>query len=409
MCVFLGLLGCQGSYLGDSIADEFSQRVLEKTFQLPVRTVLYPDSIPTLNDDLLFVGRYKSPFFGTLEAKSHARLSQSDQSQPLSEVIDYDSIVFKLVLDYTYGERGPFRLKVHPLRRALATNVSYVAQTEVTYDANVTILDRTLSKAELRSDTLLLRADNSWAAQFANKVSDAYLLTYPGFSFTFGEENSTILGFSVQHSSMILYYKDPQEASEALQQRFTFSSLRYNSYKTERTGSLLKDLEQGAYTLLPDFAYSQAASGVFCAIDLSEVRAFYEKQGGFTTHTAQLNIGALAESADPNIERIPPRTLRLSKPFPAPFEAKNNVKSIVTRNISNDSGFTGTQDRYFHAQTQEPPYTTRGNVAIGLQEALLDSLESRYWLLSALDFSGFEPILLPGPHVELKLYYIPPE
>ena len=135
------------------------------------------------------------------------------------------------------------------------------------------------------------------------------------------------------------------------------------------------------------------------------MQALYEETGGFGIVTATFNIGPLVDQSNDAHIRTPPAVLRLSRPYEIPTDARNNARSIVARNVVNDNTYASSRKNDYFYQQGGGSFLYTGHVATTLQQALADGSD-KYWVLSAFDFNGFAPIVLPKQQVILKLHYI---
>ena len=353
-----------------------------------------------------------SPIFGKVRSSAATSIRQSSLSDIVTRGLNsYDSIVFEIVVTYLYGKRsGEFSLKVHPLSDPLLSTKAYVSNIEPSYNESIEVLSSSFSLSGKLPDSIRIHANTDWSDEFFAKVtgneSTDFLLNYPGLLFTLAPESEAILGLDVKATTMTIYYKsDPTDEASARSKVFDFSNLRYNYYEMDRSGALLDGLSHGQHTF-SEHAYAQANSGVFCGIDLSAVHAFYKEKGGFTVNFAELNVGPLEDLSDSIYLLSPPSTLRLSLPYPTPTDSRNHSKALISRLIHNESSLLAGGTEYLVASADSPTLY-KAQVASALQEAILSDEPQGYWLLSALNYDGFEPIILPSSQVELTIYYTP--
>ena len=262
-------LGCASEEaLEETIVANLHKDVNYKAFTLPLSTVYYPDSVLTQTDSLLYVGHHSSPTFGSTRATSFATLRQKDVLQVLSSTLNsYDSLVFELGVVYAYGKRkGPFHLRIHPLKTRLDPETIHVAETTTEYITETHVLDAIIPFDADKTSVIRLHARKAWADDFFSKATGekgvSYLLDYPGLAFVSGSTNETIVGAHVTSTNMYIYYKNAAEHTE--EKGFAFTSLRYSQYETDLSSSTLKHLQRGIHTIPPTgYAYAQAATGVF--------------------------------------------------------------------------------------------------------------------------------------------------
>ena len=403
------LLACkENAFVKESVVDGLDKKVLYRSLTLPVSTVLYPDSVVTENDNLLFVGRHSSSVFGELQANAVTTFRPSGIADIRSipeEVNSYDSIVFLLQISYTYGKkRGDFSLSIHPLKEKLTSRI-YVAEQDVEYDEEVEVLRESTFYESKKVDSLRMHASQGWAEDVFEKLKSKdrndVLLDYPGLILLSNSSNETLLGLDPEESNIIIYYTDPEEDT-TITISLTLDGLRYNQLSVDRSEALL-DLKRAAHKQLPKYAYAQSATGAFCAIDLSPVHTLYKELEGFDVHIARLSIGPLQDRSTSELSYPMADVLRLLLPYEDPEDIRNNSKNLRNRIIVNEDSQVGGSP--FLGKVDKEGAVFVGNIAAALQREVSIDKENGYWLLSPKDPNHFEDIILPNEGVTLKLYY----
>lgn len=392
------------------LIDQLHRNVEVQHFDLPVGTLLYEDSISTLNSNLLFVGAYRSPIFGQIQSTGVASLRQRDLSDIINHSVDnYDSMVFEIVVEYIYGKRrGSVPTNIYPLKEQLSPGKSYISKDEPIYDTETEVLSVVLDPSDQLSDSIRVHANKAWADDFFMQISGEenikFLLNYPGFVIQSEATAERILGLNVEGTTLTVYYKeDPENADTQQHKVFDLSNIRYNYYESDRSGSALSASKRGEVFFSEAYAYAQGASGFFCAIDLSPVQHFYNQHKNLSIHLATLSVAKLKDESDEEQLLLPPSVLRLSLPYPELEDLRNHSKGIISRLIANEDARLPNGSSYLHLSDSLAGYLAQ--VATSLEDELSADRLRPFWVLSALDYDKFEPIILSPAEVRLSLYY----
>ena len=318
-CILVFALGCEKrEAVEEAPVSDILSSVQYKEVSLPLRTVLYEDSILTLDDNLLLLGEHESPHFGQIFSESYANFLDFSINEIFAVDDILDSIKLRTRIDYTYGRKaGTFAFQVFLLSERLRTDSLYLASHRLermqAEGEGILVVDSVLTYKEvLESDeeeeegrVFVLDVEKEWLDLFNDFLTDEDnalpFATYPGMVFQSkeGENSQVIIGLNPEETYLSIYFhrtEDEAEEGEELTSReklLGFATRRFNHFRVDRRQSELTGLANRGPSLSLNSGYAQGASGVFCEIDLSPFYDFYTQNDAPILHRAELVIGPL--------------------------------------------------------------------------------------------------------------------
>lgn len=233
------------------------------------RSTLLLDSTSTSRQTQILVGGYDDPLLGHIETEAYLQFSlptigTTVNKFSLGATAIIDSVTLRLVpSEYLLGDTlSKLTIGIHRLNNSLNLTKNYNHDETVAYAATplatksfnlndiYTVKRDTLKflniKLPLSIGEELLKLGISGVMDSTNKFSDAF----PGFAIKPSSSNSKALygiktssGAQSQSTSILLYYHLPSETTASV---FVFESgtQRFTNIKSDRSGTVLKNLTQ---------------------------------------------------------------------------------------------------------------------------------------------------------------------
>ena len=431
-CILLCALGCeQREAVEEAPVSDILSSVQYKEVSLPIRTVLYEDSVLTLDDNLLLLGEHNSPHFGQIFSESYANFLDFSVNEVFSVDDILDSIKLRTRIDYIYGlKEGTFSFQVFLLSERLRTDSLYLATHRLermeVEGSMVLVADSVLRYKEVLEEdeedeegrVFLLDVEKEWFNLFNDFLTDednAFPFeTYPGMVFQGkeGDNSQVIIGLNPEETYLSIYFhrtEDEAEEGEELMSRekvLGFATRRFNHFRVDRRQSALAGIEnRGSSVSLDNYGYAQGASGVFCEIDLGPFYDFYTQNDAPLLHRVELVIGPLQTLSPAEERQDLPLALELFLPQQ---ENADNSWFYLSRNINavliNENSLYANVSGFFLRDSRNA-LVYRGSVQNSLRNTIeLYGGESR-WLLSASDNNSLNPIIIGQNALSLRIYY----
>ena len=430
-CILVLALGCEKrEAVEDAPVSDILSSVQYKEVSLPLRTVLYEDSILTLDDNLLLLGEHESPHFGRIFSESYANFLDFSINEIFAVDDILDSIKLRTRIDYTYGRKaGTFAFQVFLLSERLRTDSLYLASHRLermqAEGEGILVVDSVLTYKEvLESDeeeeegrVFVLDVEKEWLDLFNAFLTDEDnalpFATYPGMVFQSkeGENSQVIIGLNPEETYLSIYFhrtEDEAEEGEELTSReklLGFATRRFNHFRVDRGQSALTGLANRGESLSLNSGYAQGASGVFCEIDLSPFYDFYTQNDAPILHRAELVIGPLQTLSSGEERQDLPVALELFLP-----QQENSENSWIYLSQNVNAGLINENSLYanvsdFFLRDSRNALVYRGSVQNSLRNTIeLYGGESR-WLLSSADNNSLNPIIIGQNALSLRIYY----
>ena len=431
-CILVLVLGCERrEAVEEAPVSDILSSVQYKEVSLPLRTVLYEDSILTLDDNLLLLGEHESPHFGRIFSESYANFLDFSANEIFSVDDILDSIKLRTRIDYTYGlKAGTFAFQVFLLSERLRTDSLYLASHRLermqAEGEDILVVDSVLTYKEvLDSDeeeeegrVFVLDVEEEWLdlfnAFFTDEENAFPFATYPGMVFQSkeGENSQVIIGLNPEETYLSIYFhrtEDEAEEGEDLTSReklLGFATRRFNHFRVDRRQSDLTGIaNRGPSLSLNNYGYAQGASGVFCEIDLSPFYDFYTQNNAPILHRVELVIGPLQTLSSAEERQDLPVALELFLP-----QQENSENSWIYLSQNVNAGLINENSLYanvssFFLRDSRNALVYRGSVQNSLRNTIeLYGGESR-WLLSSADNNSLNPIIIGQNALSLRIYY----
>ena len=400
--------------LDETFVQGLSTEVEYKNFPLPLKTIRYPDSLYTGATPYLLTGKSQHRLFGEIESIARSTVVQANLSDIIiNQTVSYDSIRIALNITYVQGLRkGEVSLKMFPLKEAFVVQRQYFSTSTIPYYKDSLVLDKSFTyevdEEGSIDTTIYLHAEELWGKSFLKQAVHKdqglnFLLNYPGFVFV-STSATGMLGINPQGSGFTLYYKVEEEDNMRPQEKsFLFQRRHYNQYITDLQDSRFSSLKRGEATVIDDYAYAYGALGVLCSVDLTPLRAFYESQPTLQIVAARLKSRPMHSISTTSEVFSPPQALRLSLPFADPKDSENVIQKIITREVVNDRVYVNGETFFNKVDDSSFPY--QGTITLALRSVFSEESATSTWLLSAEDYRGIEPVILPAQGLFIDLFY----
>ena len=402
--------------LDEKFVQGLSAEVRSQTFNLSLQTIRYPDSVYTGATPFLLVGKSTHSTLGEIESIARATVLQEDQFDIIhtQQAVTYDSVRISLHILYVQGtKKSSFSLKMHPLKEPFVVDRQYFSTSVIPYYEDSLVLDKSFSyevDEKEQIDTMIhLRGEDLWGKNFLKQALHPekgilFLVNYPGFVFS-SPSSAGIIGIDPEKSSFSIYYTVPGEEEEPISKEkvFLFQRRHYNQYLIDLSGSAFASLERGEGTTLGEYAYAHGATGVFCSVDLTPLKDFYQSHSHLHVVAARLKSKPAHSLSTDSELFLAPQSLRLSLPFADPKSPDNVVQNIIEREVVNDRLYVDGEP--FFNKVDDQTFSYQGSIVLGLNYVFSEEYTTNTWLLSAADYRGIEPIVLPVDGLLIDVFY----
>jgi len=367
------------------------------TFTVRTSTVLL-DSIESSNSNVLMVGRYVDPRFGTIEARGFTQVGLGEPFTP-SVTTAYDSLVLTLPTDaLPYGDTTRTQqLLVQRLQEDFVDKKYYTLDA-LRYDATPlgqigsTKAKEYTFRARPKARTISIRLDDALGRELYQLARTGTLNTNDDLQARFkglvlspgASDNAAILRYFLETTTsggglsitsfLNLYYHEAATPAEPILHRFplttsnsqALSTRHFYRLRANRSATLLAPLTR-PYQAISSTAtaaetYIQNRLGIYTRVDIPYINDLKSLGGSIAIISAELTIEGVQDARLPYL--APPSTLYLGFTDPsnrrgalvgtvptAPVSQNNPpVAGTYARKLSNRNGLE--QDTYTFQLTQ---------------------------------------------------------
>jgi len=291
-----------------------------KEITIPAVTI-NTDSLETDFSDRILSGVYRDDNFGEVICTGISQVRQGLSVPNFPDSAIFDSLIFMMELDYTFGPDigQPQKYFLYRLEEQLTDTISYYAKSHVEYGdqpigENQFVIDPDI-------DTVLsITLNDDFGQEFFNVVTDTskidwsdadnFVEYFRGLALVADDANNSTIGFPVAADSTILrvVYHDDNDTSH-----YDFilkTMVNFNQIISDKSGSVLAPIEGKYYEdFLPvdGSSYLQAGSGVLIKLDMEPLTSFMDTIPNLIVNSSVLEVSI--ESTAVNIN--PPDNLNL--------------------------------------------------------------------------------------------------
>lgn len=425
------LLSCSDESLEVSVSDKYvnSQTTiaLVDTISVVMSTVKI-DSLPTSSSNYMMCGSYTDENFGDISATGYTQLEIPSASIDDDEI--YDSVVVRLHYSgISYGDTLlPQTISVHEVLEDIELPEEY---DESPYLYNTTNFEYdptplgsvTVTPRPNRDDTLCIRLTDELGKKFMYYLRDDYeeiddnddfVDLFNGLAFVPGDENNSILSFTVSDSTMevLVYTHIPDFIKVEKKYSFSSSSSVNHSQNIENDpdGTGLEVITEQRYevgsTKLNNRAFLQGGTGYVTRLDFPSLDLLFEIGTKNILYKAELILRPLEGTYTK--KNLPEDLVLYQTGERNKFSSSSQVLDSDDEAVTSDLLYEDTYyhiDPYYYFDITDYIYTELSDGFIDQDDGLLVMFPSSE-LYGTLDNVIFDARSKECYRPQLKLYYM---